>query len=827
MAKDVAYSEVPPKELRWRLDPATLPFETTDGLDPLKEIIGQDRALEAFRFGLGVHRKGYHVFVTGPEGTGRMQTILKILEEMAAKDRAPDDLCYVYNFKDPDSPPLVRLKAGMGRRFKEDIHNLVEALKKDVPTLFESEDYLNMKKEIIEKYDAKGKQFIKELDSRVKKEGFAIVQVEMGPVTRPVVMPIVNEKPTPLERVEQLVEQGEYPREKFETIKTKHRQLTEQVDRIFLEMHDMQREVQKQLEEMDRYIFLKSLEEPLSALKTKYDPPKVHTYLDDMAQDMADNLAVFRTGGQPQAGPMGMPVPFAQGNPFQPYQVNLLVDNSKTEGQPIVVENYPNYRNLFGTMERAVDRSGLWTTDFSRIHVGSLVKANGGFLVVNLLDAIVEPGVWAGLKRALLTHQMELHTFDPFYLFTTTGLKPEPIDLDLKVVVLAEPWVYYRLNSVDTDTKRIFRVRADFAGSMDRNDAVVLQVARYIRLRCDEEKILPLDRQAVAAVIEEGVRMVGRKEKITANLFRMNEILLEADFWAREAKQTVVGAEHVRKALDSRIYRSNLAEEQVQEMIDRGTVLIDTQGAVVGQINGLSVYMLGDYAFGKPTRITATTSMGRAGVINIEREADLSGSTHNKGVLILSGYLRRRYAQDRPLSVTASLAFEQSYGGVDGDSASSTEVYAILSSLSQIPLRQDIAVTGSINQKGEIQAIGGVNYKIEGFFDCCKHKGLTGSEGVLIPRSNVQDLMLREEVVQAVADGRFHIHAVDTVDQGMEILTGLPMGEPDDEGNYPEGTVNHAVFRRLSEFAAGLKKFGEEEKDEKEKTKGTGGCNKC
>jgi len=814
---------IPPEKLRWKLDPRTLPFETTAELDPLQEIIGQDRALEAFRFGLGVRKQGYHVFVTGSTGTGRMTSVLKILEEMARKDAIPDDLCYVYNFKNVESPRLIRFPAGKGRQFRDDIHSFVENLKKDVPMLFESEEYLTMKKEILEKYEEKGKQFFKDLDARVKEEGFAIVQVQMGQITRPVVMPIVNEQPTPLEKLEVVVERGEYPREKFETIKTKHHQLTEQVDRIFLEIRDMQRDVQKQLEEMDRYVFLKSIAGPSDELKKKYDHSKVHSYLDEMGEDMADNLVAFRMGPQ-QPSIAGLPNPFAQGNPFQPYQVNLLVDNGDTQSQPIIVENYPNFKNLFGTIERVVDRSGIWTTDFSRIHAGSLLKANGGFLLINLLDAILEPGVWQGLKRALKSNCFEPQTFDPFYIFTTTGLTPEPIELDVKVVVIGNSYLYYILNAYDEDVRRIFKVRADFANAMTTTEETIRQVARYIRLRSDEDGLRPFDRTAVAGIVEEAVRMTGRKEKITTHLLRLEELMVEADFQAQQEGVPTVSGRHVEQAIRSRIYRSNLLEEQIQEMIDRGTLLIDTEGAIVGQINGLSVYMLGDYAFGKPTRITATTSMGRAGVINIEREADLSGSTHNKGVLILGGYLRRKYAQKKPLTMTASLAFEQSYSGVDGDSASSTEIYAILSSLSGVPLRQDLAVTGSVNQKGEVQAIGGVNEKIEGFFDCCKAKKLTGAQGVLIPASNEQDLMLRADVIEAVSRGEFRICRVETIDQGIELLTGIPAGEPDAEGAYPEGTIHALVHARLDELAKGLKEFGEEAEGNKKDTPAKGQC---
>lgn len=810
MADALTQWEVPISDLRVTIDPQTLPFDTTEQLEPLTEIIGQERALEAFRYGLGVNKSGYHIFVTGASGTGRLTTTMKILEQMASPEKIPCDLCYVYNFQDKEAPKLIQLPAGTGRQFKKDIQTFVETLQKDVPHLFESEDYVNMKTQVLEEYENRGKQFFKELGNKLKEEGFAIMQVQMGTVTRPVVMPLVNDQPTPIEKLEELVDRGDYPREKFETIRTKQRQFTEQVDRIFLEMRDMQREVQKKLEEMDRYIFLKSVEAPLANLKEKYQQPKAIAYLDAMAEDMADNLDSFRSQ-QAQPEPAAQPfMLMGKSNPFHPYQVNLLVDNGDTQSQPIVVENYPNHKNLFGSMERIVDRSGVWTTDFSRIHAGSLLKANGGFLVLNLMDTIIEPGVWPNLKRALKCNRLEFHTVDPFYLFTTSGLTPEPVDLDLKVVVVGDARTYYLLNAYDEDTKKIFKIRADFSSSMKRNQETADKVARYIRLKCDEEALLPFDRTGVAAVVEEAIRRAGRKEKITAHLYQLNEVLVEADFHARGAGAAAVSGAHVEQAIQSRMHRVNLMEEQIQEMIDRGTLLIATDGAVVGQVNGLAVYSMGDHAFGKPSRITAVTSMGRAGVVNIEREADLSGQTHNKGVLILSGYLRGRYAQDKPLTMTASLAFEQSYSGVDGDSASSTEIYSILSSLSGLPIRQDIAVTGSVNQKGEVQAIGGVNYKIEGFYDCCKARGLTGRQGVMIPASNVQDLMLRKDVVEAVAAGKFHLYAVPNIDQGIEILTGVAAGSVDADGHFPEGTVHHLVHTRLLELAKGLKEFGDD-----------------
>jgi lon-related putative ATP-dependent protease len=823
MTDNKSYREVPVENLRWRLDPATLPMTTTDDLEPLQEIIGQKRGVEAFKFGMGIDKQGYNVFVTGPAGTGRMDTVKKLLKEISKKDQVPDDLCYLNNFKTPEEPLLLRLRGGVGVSFREDIHQLVESLKKEIPQIFESQEYINRKKEVMEAYEQKGKSFFKALDVKVKEQGFALVDIQMGQYKRPEVVPIVDGNPTHIDQVEAMVEKGRFPREEFEAMKEKHAQLREQIDQIFLELRDLQREVQKKVEEMDRKTFLKNATEITAPVADKYKEEKIKKYLEGMIEDMAENLQIFSPQQQPQIPGMAPMMP--EVDRFQPYHVNLVVDNSEQKSPPVIIETYPTYRNIFGSIERVVDRTGVWRTDFSRIKAGSLLRANGGYLVLNLLDAIVEPGVWQALKRALKSQKLEIQTYDPFYLFTTTGLKPEPIDLETKVVVIADDHLYRLLLFYDEDVRKIFKVRADFDTSMDKNEESVHQVARFIKMKSDEEKLKPFDRTGVAALLEQAVRMAGRQEKISTSFPLLTDLIIEANYWASQENKEVIEGSHVERAIEARIFRSNLVEEHIQEMIDRGTLMIDVQGGVVGQVNGLAVYSLGDYMFGKPTRITASTSMGRGGVINIEREADMSGSTHNKGVLILSGYLRKKFAQDKPLTMSASIAFEQSYSGVDGDSASSTEVYALLSSLSEVPLKQSLAVTGSVNQKGEVQAIGGVNQKIEGFFHCCeKMGGLNGEQGVLIPESNVKDLMLRKEVIEAVESGRFRIHPVRTIDEGIAILTGKEAGERQSDGNYPEGTINFLVNKKLKELAEGLKDFvkGEEGEGSKGKEKGMG-----
>ena len=824
MPRKTSYEEVPLDKLRWRLDPATLPFENTDDLEPLDEIVGQKRAVEAFKFGMGIDSQGYNVFVTGMAGTGRMSTVRKMLEEISKKEGVPDDLCYINNFKNPEAPILLRLKGGNGAAFKKDFHDFVELLKKQIPMLFESQEYINTKKALMGAYEAQGKGFFKSLDEKVKEEGFALVDVQVGQIKRPEVMPLVDGNPIHIDQVEAMVEKGRFPRDEFETMKEKHRKLRERVEQIFIGLRDLQKEVQEKIEEMDHRTFMDNASDLAKPLIEKYNTKKIKTYLKNMLEDMAENLQIFNPQQQPQIP--GMTTPLASdGDRFQPYQVNLLVDNSDQNTPPVIVEGYPTYRNIFGSIERIVDRAGVWRTDFSKVKAGSLLKALGGYLIINLLDAIQEPGVWQALKRALKSEQLEIQTYDPFYLFTTSGLKPEPIDLDIKVVVIGDSYLYHLLLNYDPDMKKVFKVRADFDTAMDKNQESIQQIARFIRMKTMEEKLKPFDRTAVALLMEQAVRMTGRQEKITTSFPQLTDLVREANYVAAQEKKTMVDGSHVEKVIESRKFRSGMVEEHLQDMIDRGTLMIDLEGEVVGQVNGLAVYSMGDYMFGKPSRITCSTAMGRAGIINIEREADLSGSTHNKGVLILGGYLRKKYAQNKPLTVSASIAFEQSYGGVDGDSASSTEIYALLSSLSQVPIKQYIGVTGSVNQNGQVQAIGGVNEKIEGFFDCCRKKGAMNSQGVMIPWSNVKDLMLRQDVVEAVSKGRFHVYPVKTIDQGIEILTGKKGGKRKADGSYPKGSISQLVDDKLKELAEGLKNFtGDREEGKKEESKG---CKQC
>jgi len=825
---DKTFEEVPLDRLRWRCDPDTLPFESTENIEPCQEIIGQGRGLEAIRVGIDINSIGYNIFVTGLAGTGRFTTIKCVLEEIDVKEKMPNDLCYVNNFKNPDMPHMLNLPAGQGNAFKKEMETLIEALKKKIPLMFENETYLNKKKEVVERYRNKQAEMFREFEKKVNKEGFSLVQIQMGPYSRPGILPLVEGNPVNIEQLETMVEEGKLPKEELERIKEKQIGLINELEEIFKETRKSEKGVKEELTSLDNEVISPVVKDSISDIKEKFDYEKVRRYLDEVQEDILTNFNRFREKEEPPTPPIpGLVFP-QPADSFSEYQVNVLVDNSETQKAPIIVETTPNYRNLFGTIERVVDRSGIWKTDFTHIKAGTFLRASGGYLIFNALEALVEPGVWPALKRTLKNQVMEVQTFDPFYLFATSALKPEPIECNTKVIMIGDTYLYHLLYNLDDDFKKIFKIKADFDSVMKKDTEKIQQYASFIRKICDEEKLKPFDKTGIAAVVEYGVRMTGRQKKLSTRFHLIADLLREANYWAVKDGSDVVREEHVDKAIEKKIYRLNLIEEKIQEMIDEGTILIDSDGMVAGQVNGLSIYNLGDYMFGKPSRITVKTSMGKAGIINIEREAEMSGPTHNKGVYILAGYLRGKYAQDKPITMSASICFEQSYSGVDGDSASSTEIYALLSSISGLPLRQDIAVTGSVNQKGEIQPIGGVNEKIEGFFDVCKAKGLTGRQGVMIPHLNIDDLMLRKDVVETVKAGKFRIYPVKTIDQGIEILTGVGAGERLGDGKFREGTVNDLVDKKLRELVTKIKEFeggGEEgAKEEKKKKKGKPSC---
>lgn len=783
--------KVPIEKLRVICDPNKFNFETTDEVELCNDIIGQDRAVKALRLGLEIPSSGYHIFVTGLVGTGRTTAVKYLLDTVEKSKKTPDDILYVNNFADPDSPKLIRLPAGMGNKFASAMDELIENLRKNIPMVLESDTYQNRRNKLIEHFKAQSSALALEFEKKLQAENFGMVQ--LLPIAQPELVYLYENQQLNLEGVANLVAENKISRDEFKKIQEKFIKFSEELNEVFKKIKAIEKETRASLAKLEQDIIKPVVFEQIKEIKHNFESEQVSRYLEEVAHAVFSNIDRFLPQ---EKKPHSVSV-----DQFLEYKVNVLVDNSQIQGAPVIFETTPTHKNLFGTIERVWDRSGQWRTDFTKIKAGSLLKADGGFLILNALDTLLETGVWATLKRTLRNRILEITSFDPYTMFAISGLKPEPIPIDVKVIMIGDAKIYNILYHYDEDFKKIFKVRADFDWVMPLTDETIRQYAQVIKTICQKENLLALDKTAVASVIEYGIRLAGRKNYLSTQFNIINDILKEANYWALKDQAKVVSNKHVEKAIEERIERVKLIEDKVQKMIEEGTIFIDTEGKVVGQVNGLSIYDLGEHTFGRPSRITAKIGVGDSGVINIEREAELSGPIHSKGVLILSGYLRYKYAQDKPLALSASLCFEQSYSGVEGDSASSAELYALLSSLAEIPIRQDLAVTGSVNQKGEVQPIGGVNQKIEGFFAVCKAKCLTGTQGVIIPNANIENLMLRNEIVQAVKQGKFHIYAVKTIDEGIELLTGVKAGEKDENGNYPEGTINYLVNERLKQLA--------------------------
>jgi lon-related putative ATP-dependent protease len=802
------FQELPPEDLRWTCPPGDVPFPTTSDCPYCDEIIGQERALKAIQTGLDIKSLGYNIFISGMVGTGRTTSMKRLLEKLEKGEKTPDDILYVNNFKVPDEPVLLELPAGRGKLFGKAMDRLIEMLRANIPALLKSKYYSEKRDQIVERQQKKQKDRLQAFEEEAAGLGFSVIQVQMGLFTRPDLIPVMDGVPTPFAKLDALVKEKKLDKKTVDGLRAGYEKLTSRLEAVFDFLRETDEETRTLLREWDIESITPLIKGGVDEIRKAFSSPRIDDYLGQVEENLVRSIELFKNQKKDEAEK-------EPGDPFFEYRVNLLVDNSEQKGAPVVIETNPNYMNLFGSIESVMTRPyGIGQTDFTRIKAGSFLKANGGYLVLNALDALVEPGVWATLKRTLRNQTFEIQNFAALYLFATSRLKPEPVPCNVKVVMIGDAYIYNLLYNADEDFKKIFKIKAEFDSQMSRTEGTAVEYARFIKKICDDDKLVPFDREGIAGVFEFGIRVAGRRNKVSTRFHLVADVVREASYWAGKEGRATVGREDVEKAVRERFDRVGLIERRIQEMIEEGTLMIDTEGSVVGQVNGLSVYDMGQIMFGKPTRITARTAMGRAGVVNIEREADMSGSTHNKGVLILGGFLRGRYAQEKPFALSASLAFEQSYGGVDGDSASSTEVYAILSSLSRIPLRQDLAVTGSLNQKGEIQPIGGVNEKIEGFFDVCRSRGLTGTQGVIIPRRNVSDLMLRRDVVEAVAGGKFHVYPVETIDEGIEILTGIEAGAARGDWTFEEGTVNALVDAELRRLATGWKAF--QEKPEKE-----------
>jgi len=799
------------RDLNYQVDVSPTGVTKTEDIDPCCGIIGQQRAIDAIRTGLNVKSPGYNVFVTGLSGTGRSTTIKHLLEQLDHEKPELNDICYVNNFQNEDSPQVLIFAAGEGRRFRKDMEYLINSIRKAVPKIFLSDDYKERHGRIVREFEGRQKRLIREFEEKLNSAGFVMVQVQAGVTVRNEIQPLIDGEPASLDKLEHLANDGKFPLSRLDELRRQWDSLRREFDLTSVESKKLTNKAEVALEKLDNSIIGPFLADKVNLLRKRYPEDKIIKYLDQVEEALVSDLDRFREA-RPRRGEEEAP-PFRKREPFEEFAVNLILDNSETEHVPIKVEKSPSYKNLFGSLERVVDRFGYWRTDFTRIFSGSLLRASGGFLVANAMDVLTEPGVWVQLKRALRNQEIEITGYDPFYMMAGSGIKPEPIPLDVKVVLIGQPQIYHLLWQMDEDFKKIFKIKAEFDTTMKFGKRSINEYFSFVRKMVEEEQLLSFDLSGMQAVAEYGRRITGQRDRLTTRFTIISDIIREASFAAVSRRAKIVTREDVWNAVKDKRRRVNLVEDKIQEMFDKDSIMVSTTGAVVGQINGLSVYNLGEYAFGRPTRITVATSWGKAGVINIERDADMSGPIHNKGVAVLSGYLRQMFAQDKPLVMSASISFEQSYSGVDGDSASSTEIYAILSSLSGIPIKQNIAVTGSVNQKGEIQPIGGVNEKIEGFFDVCSSRKLTGDQGVIIPHQNKSDLLLRADVIEAVEKGKFSIWAIKTIEDGIEILTGVKAGKRLAKGGFTRGTVMAAVDDRLREMAIAIQNFGRSEKD--------------
>jgi lon-related putative ATP-dependent protease len=788
--------ELGPADIYRACDPSTFAFKTTAELPELTEIIGQMRAVSSVSFGTMVNDDGYNIYAAGPAGTGKSSTILEFLTQEAAARPAPDDWVYVYNFAQPHKPKALRIPSGKAQQFRKDMEKLVEDLQAAITHAFEGEEYERQKRAIAQQIGEKQEEKLSGLGKKAEEGHFAMVRTPAG----------LAFAPTTSEGETMSREQYEaLPPEEQKRIDEGIEALNEELQQIMRLVRMDERSGREAIRELDRGVTTFAAKHLVDDACDRWCAvPQMVEYLRAVLDDVVDNAEDFKkSDDETPVMFMGIPVSPKQRaeGAFRKYKINVLVDNSAQTGAPVVTESNPVLQNLVGRVEHQAQFGALFT-DFSMIKPGALHKANGGFLVLDARELLTKPYSWDALKRTLKTKEIRIEDIAQQMGFPTTAtLDPEPIPFAAKIVIIGEPFIYYLLYSQDPDFQELFKVRADFDGMVERNSKNEQLYARFIGEACRRAKLAPFTPEAVARVIEHCSRLVEDQRKLTARFVDVVDLATEASYWAQigagpRSRRSVKRAD-VQKAIEQRIYRSSQIEERVREMIADATVMVDTRGAVIGQINGLSVSSVGDHMFGRPSRITATHRLGDGELVDIEREVEMGGPIHSKGVLILAGYLGSKYAEDRPLSLAARLVFEQSYSGVEGDSASSAELYALLSSLAGVPVQQRFAVTGSVNQRGQVQAIGGINEKIEGYFAVCHAVGLRGDEGVLIPKANVRHLMLNEAVRNAVGKGRFHIYPVTTIDEGLSILTGLPAGTLGTRGEYPKGSINRLIVDRL------------------------------
>lgn len=795
----MSISKLKPSQLYTVCDPQKFGFSSTVELEERMSALGQDRAISAVELGINIKSKGYNLFCLGPEGTGKTSLVKRILEEEAKKRPTPKDWAYVYNFEEPYKPHSISFPAGQAAEFAKDVDKLIDDFSIAIPAILESDEYKAGVSIIQEKYKQKKEEYLRILQKKVKGKSVSLLHMQVGLV----VAPVKNGEVLSPEAFDELPEE-----EKKELINDLNlmQEEIEKAAKDLPEWEDKQRREHNVLREKFIKLAVKS---PIDSLRQKYKGHReVNDFLKNIQSHIITNIDDFlpadtapqQTGGDEDAlSSLLSKMNRQEEDKFAKFKVNVIVKNEPEAGAPIIHLDHPTQGNLVGRVER-IQQYGALLTDFTLIKAGALHRANGGFLLIDARKLLLQPYAWDSLKRSLASKSIKIETPGDETSFTTISLDPEPIPLDVKIILTGDEELYELLSERDPDFSDYFKVEADFGTIMDRTDDNEIEYAKLIGSLSNKKKLRSLNRQAVARVIEYSSRLAEDSKKLTAHIASIGDLLREADYWARESNSKQIGKKHIDQAVSAQIYRSDRIKQAMLEQIDDGTILIDITGEKIGQINGLVVYNFSRFSFGKPARITVQARIGNGEFINIERETNMSGPIHTKGVLILQSLIANRFAKYSPLSLSASIVFEQSYGGVDGDSASSTEYYCLLSAIAGLPIKQNIAVTGSINQFGDIQPIGGVNEKIEGFFDVCVHRGLTGDQGVIIPRTNVGNLMLREDVVAAVRDGKFHIYAIDNVDDGIEILTGIKAGKPNSKGEFPKGSVNYLVKQSLDKY---------------------------
>jgi predicted ATP-dependent protease len=801
-----SFPEVPFEKLRWYCDPDSLPGNTTDDVTPCDGLIGQERAEKALTLGIELAAEGYNVYVCGMTGTGKSTAVRRLLATKQGTGTPPPDLCYVFAFKNPDGPRLLVLPAGQGRALKKAMEGLMATLKTEVPQVLASESLQRRKAQHLQRARRREQRLLAQFEAHLAPH-FGLLWRDADYTLPPELAPRLDERLIPFTELEERLETGQLTPDHYRHLREQQAALSTELEGVLANIQRLQRDTQEAIRTLERALVRPIMQQAVAEVTKQFQDATVQSYLQEVAEALGEEIDRFHLPPPaPTKETSASHAPSAslyEEDPLHEYQVNIVVDNAETPGTPVIFETSPTYKNLFGTIEPTFEYGGVWRSDFTGIHAGSIHRANGGYLVFHALDALAEPMVWTTLKRILRYGQAEIQAIDQLSLLPSTSLKPEPIPCRVKVIMLGDAQLYYDLVQDDDSFKRLFKVKADFDTTIPRHLTTVLQYAAFLAHICREERLRPCDRDAVAAIIEWAVRRAGRQNKLSARLDGLADILREADYWAGKAGAAVVRRTAVEQALRERFERVNLEQAKLYDMVAEGLLLLTTRSTMVGQVNGLSLYEWEeDCVFGCPMRITATTSLGQAGIVNIEREVEMSDATYDKGVLILSGYLRHAYAQDKPLILSASLCIEQSYGGITGDSASAAEMYALLSSLAACPVDQGIAVTGSVNQMGQIQPISGINEKIEGFFDICRMQGLTGTQGVLLPYQNIDDLMLRQDVIEAIMAGQFHLYPITTIDDGLPILTGIPAGSRLPGQEYPAESVNGRVDARLRSYAA-------------------------